>query len=50
LTDGVLNLANSIIAGGRNDPHAGTDSHHNAAEHGSQSAILKALQNGSFGK
>lgn len=50
LTDGLFNLGKQIITDGQNHPSNGNDIHHHAAEHGAQSAILKALQNGDFGK
>ena len=49
LSDGLFNLGKTIIASGQADPHNGADPHHNAAQHGAQSAILKALQSGAFG-
>lgn len=48
LSDGLFNVANSILAHGHNDPMNGNDPHHHGAEHGAQNAILKALQDGSF--
>ncbi|XP_067949233.1 uncharacterized protein [Watersipora subatra] len=50
LTDGAVDLANSVLEHGAADPQNGADAHHHAAEHGAQNAILKALQDGSFGK
>ena len=49
LSDAIFGLGKQIVSDGQTEPHNGADPHHNAAQHGSQSAILKALQSGALG-